>query len=303
MRVLVTGSSGFVGRWMCRHLESSGDEVLELPVTLDIRDAAELSQALAEASPDAICHLAAQANVSASWRDPAETFSVNALGTLNLCVAAAALEHKPKVLLVSTSEVYGRVPPERMPVAEDEPFAPVNPYAASKVAAEMAGLQAWLGRGLEVVRARPFNHTGPGQMEGFVVPDLAHQVMRAAKGELDCISTGNISVRRDLSDVRDVVRAYRLLLVQGEPGQAYNICRGEAVAISSLLERLMELAGVDVPVRPDPSRYRPADVPEHVGDPARLAALTGWHSLVPLDQTLADVLASVKAQQDQSLES
>lgn len=301
MRVLVTGSRGFVGRWLCRHLESSNDEVIELPADLDIRDAADLSRALAEASPDAVCHLAAQANVSASWRDPAETFSVNALGTLNLCVAAVGLEPKPRVLVVSTSEVYGRVGPEHMPVTEDQPFAPLNPYAASKVAAEMAGLQAWLGQGLEVVRARAFNHTGPGQVEGFVVPDLAHQVARAARGELDRILTGNISVRRDFLDVRDVVRAYRMLLVHGEPGQAYNVCRGEAVAISALLDQLMELANVHVVVRADPSRYRPADVAEHVGDPSRLVALTGWRPEVPLERTLADVLASVQVPEVQKL--
>ena len=294
MRVLVTGSRGFVGTWLCRHLEDSGDEVSELPKYLDVRDTGGLADALMEAAPEAVCHLAAQANVGASWRDPVETFSVNAIGTLNLCVAAVALPQKPRVLLVSTAEVYGRVPPEHMPVTEEEPFAPVNPYAASKVAAEMAGLQAWLGQGLEVVRARAFNHTGPGQLEGFVAPDLAHQVVRAARGELDCISTGNISVKRDLSDVRDVVRAYRLLLMHGKPGEAYNVCTGEAVAISTLLRRLMELAGVDVPVRADPARYRPADVPEHVGDPGRLKALTGWQPEVSLDQTLSDLLASLQ---------
>lgn len=294
MRILVTGSRGFVGTWLCRHLEDSGDEVSELPKYLDVRDTGGLADALVDAAPEAVCHLAAQANVAASWRDPVETFSVNAIGTLNLCVAAVALPRKPRVLLVSTSEVYGRVPPEHMPVTEEEPFAPVNPYAASKVAAEMAGLQAWLGQGLEVVRARAFNHTGPGQLEGFVAPDLAHQVVRAARGELDCISTGNISVKRDLSDVRDVVRAYRLLLVHGKPGEAYNVCTGEAVAISTLLSRLMELAGVDVPVRADPARYRPADVPEHVGDPGRLKALTGWRPEISLDQTLSDLLASLQ---------
>jgi GDP-4-dehydro-6-deoxy-D-mannose reductase len=294
VRVLVTGSRGFVGTWLCRHLEDSGDEVSELPKYLDVRDTGGLTDALVEAAPEAVCHLAAQANVAASWRDPVETFSVNAIGTLNVCVAAVALPRKPRVLLVSTSEVYGRVPPEHMPVTEEEPFAPVNPYAASKVAAEMAGLQAWLGQGLEVVRARAFNHTGPGQLEGFVAPDLAHQVVRAARGELDCISTGNISVKRDLSDVRDVVRAYRLLLVHGKPGEAYNVCTGEAVAISRLLSRLMELAGVDVPVRADPARYRPADVPEHVGDPGRLKALTGWRPEISLDQTLSDLLASLQ---------
>jgi GDP-4-dehydro-6-deoxy-D-mannose reductase len=278
-----------VGTWLCRHLRASGDEVLELDEDVDIRDASAVAKALREAGPEAVYHLAAQANVRASWADPAETWSVNALGTLNLCTAA--LEPGPRLLLVSSSEVYGTVRQARMPVREDEPFGPVSPYAASKVAAEMAGLQAWLGRGLEVIRVRPFNHTGPGQAEGFVVPDLAHEVARAARGELDLISTGNISVSRDITDVRDVVRAYRLLVLHGQPGEAYNVCSGRAVLISDLLAKLMELASVDVPVRADPARYRPADVMEHFGDPGRLKALTGWQPEVPLEETLAGVLA------------
>jgi GDP-4-dehydro-6-deoxy-D-mannose reductase len=296
VRVLVTGSRGFVGSWLVRHLKSCGDEVLELPSGLDVRDGEGLASALHEASPDAVCHLAAQANVPVAWADPVTTFSVNALGTLNLCIAAQALARPPRVLLVSSSEVYGRVSEDRMPVREDQPFAPVNPYAASKVAAEMVGLQYWLGRSLEVVRTRAFNHTGPGQREGFVVPDLAKQVVQVARGEQAAVLTGDISVSRDITDVRDVVRAYRLLLVHGEPGEAYNVCRGETVKIEQLLRRLMALAGVDAPVRADEARYRPADVPVHVGDPSRLAALTGWRPEVPLEQTLADVLADAHAQ-------
>lgn len=287
----MTGSRGFVGQWLVRHLKDCGDDVVELPVDLDVRDGAALADALARAAPDAVCHLAAQANVPASWADPSETFCVNVLGTLELCVAAAALERRPRVLLVSSSEVYGKVAPERLPLREDEPFAPVNPYAASKAAAEMVGLQAWLGRGLPVVRTRAFNHTGPGQAEGYVVPDLAVQVASAARGELGRIVTGNLEVSRDITDVRDVVRAYRLLVLQGEPGEAYNVCSGEAVAIVDLLQKLMELAGVDVPVERDPARYRPADVAVHVGDPSRLETLTGWRPEVPLERTLADVLA------------
>ena len=296
MRVLVTGSRGFVGSWLVRHLKECGDEVLELPSELDVRDREGLAAVLKQASPEAVCHLAAQANVARAWADPVRTFAVNAGGTLHLCLAAEAQEPRPRVLLVSSSEVYGRVSENRMPVREDEPFAPVNPYAASKAAAEMVGIQSWLGKGLEVVRARPFNHTGPGQLEGFVVPDFAKQVARAARGEQDAVLTGDISVRRDLTDVRDVVRAYRLLLLHGEPGEVYNVCRGEAVGIDDVLRRLMQLAGVDVPVRPDEARFRPADVPVHLGDPSRLVARTGWRPEVPLEQTLAEVLAEAQAQ-------
>jgi len=266
---------------------------MELPGGTDITDEAALASAVADAAPEAIYHLAAQSSVRLSWEGPARTFSVNALGTLNVCSAAWRLARLPRLLLVSSAEVYGQVSPERMPVSEDEPFAPVTPYAASKVAAEMVGLQAWLGRGLPVVRVRAFNHTGPGQPRGFVVPDLAFQVVQAARGALERIVTGNLEVSRDIIDVRDVVRAYRLLLLRGEPGAAYNVCRGEAVVISDLLHRLMELGGADVPTWVDPARARPADVPVHVGDPSRARALTGWYPKLSLDETLADVLASL----------
>jgi GDP-4-dehydro-6-deoxy-D-mannose reductase len=296
VRVLVTGSiGGFVGPWLLSHLSDSGDEVLELPLAVDIRDAGAVSAHVVAAAPEGIYHLAAQSSVQRSWQDPVGTFAVNAVGTLNLCNAAAELPSRPRVLLVSSSEVYGRVAPDRMPVSEDEPLAPVTPYAASKAAAEMVGLQAWLGRGLEVVRARAFNHTGPGQPQGFVVPDLASQVARAARGELGRITTGNIEVSRDITDVRDVVRAYRLVLVHGQPGEVYNICRGEATTISEVLRRLMAVAGADVPVWADPARSRPADVPKHWGDPTRLRVLTGWEPEISLDQSLADVLAALGA--------
>jgi GDP-4-dehydro-6-deoxy-D-mannose reductase len=291
VRALVTGSSGFVGPWLVAHLRASGDDVVALTEATDITDAAVLASALEEAAPEAVYHLAALSSVSQSWADPAATFAVNALGTLNLCSAALKLSRPPRVLLISSSEVYGKVPPERMPVGEDQPLAPATPYAASKASAEMIALQAWLGRGLEVVRARAFNHTGPGQPQGFVVPDLAAQVARAGRGELGRITTGNLEVSRDITDVRDVVRAYRLLLTRGEPGLAYNVCRGEAVLVSGLLRRLMELAGTDVPVWVDPARARPADVPHQAGDAGRIRALTGWQAQIPLDQTLADVLA------------
>jgi GDP-4-dehydro-6-deoxy-D-mannose reductase len=291
VRVLVTGSRGFVGPWLIAHLSDLGDEVLELPATTDVTDLDDVRTSLMAVEPEAICHLAAQSSVGHSWQDPSGTVVVNVLGTLNVCTAATALKRGPRVLIVSSSEVYGTVGPEDQPINEDQPFAPVTPYAASKAAAEMVGLQAWLGRRLDVVRVRAFNHIGPGQRPGFVVPDLASQVVLAARGELDRISTGNLEVSRDVTDVRDVVRAYRLLLVHGEPGAVYNVCRGEAVLISDLLRRMMELAGTKVPIWVDPDRARPADVPTQTGDPRRIRALTGWQPEVPLDQTLSDVLA------------
>ena len=295
MRVLVTGSRGFVGRWLVRYLHAAGDEVLELDATgaspVDITDRAAVHDAVAAARPAAICHLAAQASVGASWADPGATFQVNTIGVVHLLEAADAGATRPRVLLVSSAEVYGAVPADALPVGEDWPFAPVNPYAASKAAAELVGLQAWHGRRLEVVRARPFNHTGPGQAPAFVVPSLARQVVAAGRDGQRELVAGNLSARRDLTDVRDVVRDYRLLLERGAPGQAYNVCRGQSVSIEWVARRLLELAGLDLPIVIDPALVRPVDVADMRGDPARLRAATGWVPRIPLDQTLADVLA------------
>jgi GDP-4-dehydro-6-deoxy-D-mannose reductase len=272
------------------HLRASGDDVVELAEETDITDLEDLGRAVASAQPDHICHLAAQSSVARSWDDPTGTFMVNALGTLNLCSVAQRLAVKPRVLLVSSAEVYGKVAAQDLPVRETRPMQPTTPYAASKASAEMVAVQAWLGRGLEVVRARAFNHTGPGQPVGFVVPDLATQVLQAARGQLERIVTGNLEVSRDIIDVRDVVRAYRLLLLQGLAGEAYNVCGGQGVVISDLLRRLMEIAGADVPVWVDPDRARPAEVPVQVGDPDKIRALCGWGPELSLDQTLADML-------------
>jgi GDP-4-dehydro-6-deoxy-D-mannose reductase len=214
------------------------------------------------------------------------------VGVFNLLEAAYAAPMHPRVLLVSSAEVYGLVTPNELPLHEDGPFRPVSPYAVSKAAAELLGLQAWLGRGLEVVRARPFNHTGPGQQPAYVVPALAEQVAEVARSGADHLDVGNLGARRDLSDVRDVVRAYRLLLAAGEPGEVYNICRGRSELIEDVAHRLLALAGIDVPLVLDPARVRPVDLPDLRGDPARLRAATGWQPEIELDETLADVLAS-----------
>ena len=290
MRALVTGSNGFVGRWLSAHLESQGDEVTGLDAETDVTDAAAISAAVQAAEPDAVFHLAAQASVGTSWEDQAGTYLVNTVGTVNVLAGAAACSTPPRVLLVSSSEVYGRVRPEDLPIREDHQFAPVSPYAASKAAAEIAAVQAWLGRGLPVVRARPFNHTGPGQRTDFVVPALARQVAEAVRSGAHALYTGNLEARRDISDVRDVVRAYRALALHGEPGEVYNVCSGVAVSIREVAERLLRTAGVDMPIVVDPERVRPIELPELRGDPSRLKAATGWSPAVDFDDTLADVL-------------
>lgn len=291
MRALVTGSNGFVGGWLVSHLESHGDEVTGLDAEVDITDSDAIGSAVVAARPEAIFHLAAQASVGASWEDQAATYRVNTIGTANVLAGAAACASRPRVLLVSSSEVYGRVGATDLPIVEEQPFAPVSPYAASKAAAEMSGLQAWLGAGLEVIRARPFNHTGPGQRTEFVVPALAKQVAEAARAGAAALYTGNLDARRDISDVRDVVRAYRALAVSGTAGEAYNVCSGVAVSIRDVAERLLRIAGVDIPIVVDPQRVRPVDIPELRGDPSKLRSATGWAPQVDLDDTLAGVLA------------
>ncbi len=275
---------------MLRHLTEAGDDAVTLDDRLDIGDRTALVDAVVDAAPDAICHLAAQASVGASWSDADATFSVNAMGVVHLMAAAAACAAPPRVLLVGSAEVYGRVAPDELPIGEDRPFAPASPYAASKAAAEMVGLQAWLGGGLEVLRARPFNHTGAGQRADFVVPSLARQVVDVHRRGLRSLEAGNIEVRRDICDVRDVVRAYRLLLEHGEPGGAYNVCRGESISIAEIARLLLSIADLDVPIRVDPARVRAVDLPDLRGDPGRVAARTGWSPRISVSQMLVDVL-------------
>jgi GDP-4-dehydro-6-deoxy-D-mannose reductase len=230
-------------------------------------------------------------HVGRSWTDPAAVFQVNAIGTLYVLEAARACARPPRVLLISSAEVYGAVPEDRLPVTEEAPLAPVTPYAASKVAAEYLGVQAHLAHGLTVVRVRPFNHVGPGQATGFVVPALAERIVSARRTGASSILVGNLSARRDLTDVRDVVRAYRLVAERGVPGEVYNVCSGRDVAIEEVAGRLQALAGTDLRLELDPSLARPVDVPVVRGDAAKLHAATGWAPAIDLDRTLLDVLA------------
>lgn len=293
MRAFVTGGRGFVGTWLRRHLEESGDVVVGTGEGLDVTDPATLRPALADARPDAVYHLAALAHVGRSWDEPEEFFRVNAEGTLNVLRAAAECDPPPRVLVVSSAEVYGTLKADQLPVGEEAPLRPYSPYAASKAAAELVALQAHLGHGLPVIRARPFNHLGPGQSPGFVVPSMARRILEARRSGSAVLRTGNLGARRDVTDVRDVVRAYRLLVERGEPGEAYNVCSGRDVGVDELVRRLLDLAGVALTLEVDPALLRPVDVPVLRGDPSRVRAATGWRPEVPLDDTLRAVLASL----------
>lgn len=293
MRALVTGGSGFVGRWLVEHLREAGDEVVL--ATADVTDAEASAEEIGAAEPEALYHLAALAHVGESWDNPAETFAVNALGTVHVLEGARRCASVPRVLLASSAEVYGRVTPDQVPLTEDAPLRPVTPYAASKIAAEFSALQAYLGYEIPTVRARAFNHVGPGQAATFVVPALARRIAAAAQSRSRSIPVGNLAAERDFTDVRDVVRAYRLLIERGEPGAVYNVCSGRPLAVAALVERLVGLAGWDVELESDPSLIRPLDIPVLAGDASRLQAATGWEPRLDLDATLTDVLAEARA--------
>jgi len=299
MKALVTGAAGFVGRHLVAHLEASGDVVVGVDRPRagrggpDLLDDEGMARLLADVAPDVVYHLGGWSDVGASWVEPRRAFAVNAEGTLNLLQACRST--RPRVLLVSSADVYGKVATAELPITEDTPLRPITPYAASKVAADYLGLQAWLGYGLEVVRARAFNHLGPGQSNRFVAPALAERIAIAERDGRDEIPVGNLTARRDFTDVRDVVRAYRLLVEHGAPGEAYNVCRGSDIAVSELAERLVALAHRPMRLVSDPGLQRPVDTPVLRGDATRLRDATGWEPCIPLDDTLADILDEYRA--------
>jgi GDP-4-dehydro-6-deoxy-D-mannose reductase len=296
MKALVTGSAGFVGRHLCAHLESFGDTVVGVDRAdgPDLLDAGAVAACLADVQPEVVYHLGGWSDVGASWDHPYDAFQVNAVGTLNLLQACSA-HGSPRVLAVSSADVYGRVQPDELPISEDAPFRPVTPYAASKIAADQLSLQAWLGYGLEVLRVRAFNHLGPGQTTAFVAPALAQRIARNELDGSDTVPVGNLTPRRDITDVRDVVRAYRLLVEHGDAGEAYNVCTGRDLSIGELAEHLVGLASHPMHLEPDPALQRKVETPVLRGDPAKLRAATGWEPEIPLDRTLADVLAEHRA--------
>ncbi len=292
MRSLITGGRGFVGNWLADHLRESGDQVVVIDREVDVTDPEALLVAVTAAAPDAIYHLAALTHVGQSWDEPLRVLEVNVIGTGAVLAAARRCGTDPRVLVTSSAEVYGAVTdPARLPLTEESPTAPLTPYAASKLAAEALIAQAWLGHGQHVITVRPFNHIGPGQSPNFAVPALAKRIVEADVRGTPTIKVGNLSARRDFTDVRDVVRAYRLLIESGEAGTVYNVCSGLDVSIREIADRLLGLAGTSLEFEVDPALVRPVEVPVLRGDPGRLAKATGWRPEVPLEQTLADVLA------------
>lgn len=293
MRALVTGGHGFVGRHLVAHLRDEGDEIIV--GSFDVTDGDAVRRDVAAEAPDVIYHLAGLPHVGESWDQPGETFRVNTQGTVEVLAAAAACERPPRVLVVSSAEVYGAVTPDDVPLNEDAPVRPVSPYAASKAAAEVAALQAHRGWAVPALCVRAFNHAGPGQSPTFLIPALARRIAEAERTGETVLPVGNLSPRRDFTDVRDVVRAYRLVIEKGEPGTTYNVCTGRAVAVAEVAEKMRSLSTADLRFEPDESLMRPVDVPVLVGDNRRLVDATGWEPAHTLDETLADVLHDARS--------
>jgi GDP-4-dehydro-6-deoxy-D-mannose reductase len=284
--VLITGAEGFVGTHLTALL---GDEAV--PGDADVLDGDAVAAAVRAAAPRAVAHLAAQSSVAESWADAAGVWSVNVVGTVNVLEAVRAEAPQARVLFASTGEVYGNA--ETIPTPESAPPAPVSPYAATKAAAEIACAQIARG-GVPVVVARAFNHEGPGRDERFAVGSWTRQIAELEAAGGGTLEVGDLGAERDLTDVRDVCRAYTLLLDDAVEPATYNVCSGKAVPMSSVLEQLVALARCKVTVERRPDRMRPADIPRLVGDPSRLRTATGWVPQIPLEQTLADALDAAR---------
>jgi len=291
-RLFITGGSGFVGGHLATHVAAARPDVFLVDAPeFDLNQRSSLDLALEAARPDWVVHLAAQSAVPQSFADPRGTYEVNFLGTLNLLEALAARSFDGRLLFVGSGDAYGRVADADLPVRETLPLRPRNPYAVSKAAAEALCYQ-WSQTGpFEIVITRLFNSLGTGQSPRFAVADFAQRIADIATGRAPPrLVTGDLDVTRDFTDVRDVVRAYVMLLDRGVSGEPYNVCSGREAGLRAVVTRLAGLAGVAVELIVDPARLRPGEQRRMVGDPAKLAAATGWTAAIPLDQTLQDIL-------------
>jgi len=311
MRALITGITGFAGSHLAEYLLAEHPDVevsgilrwrsrmdniahIEGKVRLlecDLRDATSVYRMLEQSRPDVVFHLAAQSFVPTSWSAPAETLSTNILGQTNLFEALRELALDPVVQIACSSEEYGLVLPDEVPIKESNPLRPLSPYAVSKVGQDYLAYQYFQSYGIKAIRTRGFNHTGPRRGEVFVTSNFARQVARIEAGLHEpVIRVGNLDSVRDFTDVRDMVRAYWLAATKGRPGEVYNIASGTGITIRAMLDKLLALSKIAVKVEVDPARLRPSDVVTLIGDCSKFRADTGWEPRIPFDRTLADLL-------------
>lgn len=307
---LITGFDGFVGPYLAECIQAGNVNVagtvyagLEIQPhhvsamsdsvkvhSLDLTDPESVNRLVNEVRPDQVYHLAGISHVPTSWKNPALTWNTNVMGSLYLFDALRKMEKEVSILTVTSAEVYGVVPEEDLPVTEEAPLKPVNPYAASKAALDVMSRQWSRVEGMRVITVRPFSHTGPGQSPDFVCPGFAKQMAEACLEKREpVLSVGDLTALRDFTDVRDVVRGYRLLMEKGENGQAYNICSGQSRKISDILEILLSFCDKEIRVESDPEKLRPVTIPETRGSSEKITSATGWEPEIPFNKTLQDI--------------
>jgi len=307
VRVLITGATGFVGGHLARHLFDTMPDVVIHGTTLpsqkseqndgviyhaiDLKQQKAVHDLIKNIQPDHIYHLAAQAFVPRSFEAPWETLENNISAQLNVITACIDAGIEPRILVISSAEIYGPVHPEELPLTEKAELRPTSPYSVSKIAQDMLALQYSISHGLPIMRARPFNHFGPGQNENFVAPAFAMQIARIEAGKQDAtIYVGDLSAKRDFTDVRDIVRAYHAIIEHGIPGDVYNVCSGQSHTIEALLNELIKLSTSPITIAIDEARLRPVTIPELRGDCSHLHQVTGWQPQITFQQSLADIL-------------
>ena len=303
MKALIIGVAGFVGKHLTEHLTNVGwdvigtrlpSETVDLDIQvyeLDIMDVDAIRDLLTITKPDYVFHMAAQSSVAISWVQPALTVDVNIKGAINLLETVREKTNPPRVLLIGSGEEYGYILPGELPIHEDTQFRPGNIYAVTKLAQGLLGNIYAGAYGLEVVIVRAFNHIGPGQTDTFVVPSFCKQVaMLEAEGDTGIMHVGNLEAKRDFTDVRDIVKAYRLLAEKGESGITYNVGSGKSISISEILDMILKQSTASINIAPDQARMRPSDIPVIEADISRLVECTGWKPEIPLENTIKDVL-------------
>lgn len=310
MKALITGITGFAGSHLADYcLEREGVDVygmirwrsrteniehLEGKVKLvecDLRDATSTRSVIEEIRPDYIFHLAAQSYVPTSWRAPSESLTTNVIGELNIFEAARKIDLKCRIQVACSSEEYGLVHEDELPIRESNPLRPLSPYAVSKVGQDMLGYQYHKSYNMDIVRTRSFNHTGPRRGPVFVVSDFAKQIADIERGQREPVMyTGNLEASRDFSDVRDIVKAYFMSLEKGKAGEVYNICAEKAWTIREMLDMLLSMTDAKIEIKQDPNRLRPSDVPRLLGDCSKFRKDTGWKPEIPFETTLRDTL-------------
>ncbi|MGH7804022.1 MAG: GDP-mannose 4,6-dehydratase [Candidatus Binatia bacterium] len=312
MRFFLTGISGFAGVHLAELLLGAGHEVSGIAIEgwsprletiaggrilreavaeTDLRDAAGIRTAIERARPDGVFHLAGITSVPQSNADPRAAYEVNLFGTLAVLDAMRSAAPRARAIIVTSAEIYGRVDPAELPITERQALRPLSPYGVSKAAADLAAQQAHLVDGLDAIRVRPFNHTGPGQAPIFVCSEFARAVAAAEAGKgPSVLRVGNLDVERDFSDVRDVVRGYRALFERGRAGEAYNLASGRTTTIRAVLDRLVAKSRVAISVETDPAKVRPREAVRMVASIERAERDAGWRPEIPLERTLDDLL-------------